>query len=300
MAARLDPNRPIAVVAPAGLQRGDRLERGLAYAREVLGLHLVVPEPLERPHRYLAGPDDHRLQQLVHALTDPQYGAVWASRGGYGVTRLLPHLPWDDVRPIPVIGFSDLTPLLNVLAARTRAKPWHGPVLHSLCAPRPGPPWPTSPRGYVASPRRPSQGTTWVTGEAAGRLVGGNLAMLAATCGTPWQLDARGAVLFLEDVGEAPYRLDRLWTPARPGGRARRGGGPRAGHVHRLRRPRQRRLDHRGRPPRSGDAPRRPGDRRPAHRPWGRQRRSVPVGGEVRLSDGALHLRDGSTEASLG
>ena len=179
----------------------------LALARAA-GHELVCLPELQLPHRYLAAPDAHRLARLVQALTDPAFAAVWVVRGGSGITRLLRHLPWHRLPPRPIIGFSDLTPLLEALRARVGAAGVHGPVLHSLAA--------TDPHDrarlfdvLAGRPVPPLQGEAWVTGEARGPLVGGNLTMLAATCGTPFQVQARGAILCLEDVSEAPYRLDR-------------------------------------------------------------------------------------------
>ncbi len=200
----------IAIIAPSGAYDPARFAAGLDLAREA-GLTLDIPDDLLQPHRYLAASDDVRLTHLVDALTNPDVSAVWAARGGFGVTRLLDRVPWHRVQPKPVIGFSDVTPLMDAMRVKTGAVGLHGPVVHSLLATR------QEDRERLFHVLRgghlePLFGVPWVSGTATGPVVGGNLSMIAATCGTPWQLDATGALLLLEDVGEPPYRIDRMLT----------------------------------------------------------------------------------------
>lgn len=198
---------PIAVVAPSHAYNPEQLNAGLAIARAA-GHHLVLLDDIHTPHRYFAHTDERRLATLTAALTSPDFGAVWAVRGGSGVTRLLPRLPWANIPPRPVIGFSDLTPLLDAMAARTGAVGVHGPVLHSLAATdRADQEALFALLAGAATP--PLRGEVWSSGHARGPLRGGNLTLLAATCGTPFQCRAEGAILLLEDIGETPYRLDR-------------------------------------------------------------------------------------------
>lgn len=206
----------IAVVAPSGAFDPVRFAAGVDLAREA-GLTLDVPDDLLQPHRYLAAPDEVRLTHLVDALTNPDVAAVWAARGGFGVTRLLDRIPWGRVQPKPVVGFSDLTPLIDAMRVKVGAVGLHGPVIHSL----PGTTRLHRERLFASlrgDALAPLKGTPWVSGRVSGPIVGGNLSMIAATCGTPWQLDARGALLLLEDVGEPPYRIDRLLTQLRQAG----------------------------------------------------------------------------------
>ena len=206
----------IAAIAPSGAYQPALLSAGLDIAREA-GFDVELFADTLSPHRYLAAPDAQREAHLVEALRNPKWDAVWVIRGGYGITRLLPRLPWDELQPKPVIGFSDVTALFAGLWRHRPGALVHGPKLHSLQNTD------TSSRAATfqllsghAAPEW--QGTALVPGRAEGPLVGGNLAMLAALCGTPWQLDARGCVLALEDVGEAPYRIDRLITQLRHSG----------------------------------------------------------------------------------
>jgi len=216
MGGLVPPGTPIAVVAPGHAYDPDRFEAGLRIAR-ARG-HDLRPLPgLLQPHRYYAAPTPHRLAQLVEALSDDRYGAVWIVRGGSGITQLLEWLPYDRLPRRSVIGFSDVVALLIALAARVGSPVIHGPVVHSL---------PVTDQASLdhlfdlleGRPVAPLEGHTWIDGEATGPLVGGNLCTLAATAGTPFQLDARGAILVLEEVTETPYRIERTLQQLRSAG----------------------------------------------------------------------------------
>jgi muramoyltetrapeptide carboxypeptidase len=223
----------IALVAPAGplldrddLQRACDLCRALGHEPEP-GVHAGSR------YGYLAGPDDDRVADLNAALVDDRIDAIWCIRGGYGVTRILHRVDVDAFRrrPKPVIGFSDITALLNALTRAAGVVTFHGPtarhpmtefsrrhfeqVLGPAVAPgvleRPAPP------GGVLVPRAPRI-VRLVGGRAEGPLLGGNLTLLQCLIGTPWQPDFDGAVLFLEDVGEDLYRVDRALSHLRLAG----------------------------------------------------------------------------------
>ena len=176
--------------------------RGWGYALELL-------PGVGRTHRYLAGTDAERRSDLHRAFSG-EFDAVWAARGGYGVARLLADLPWRDLAPVPLIGFSDLTVLLNQVAARG-APAIHGPVLHSLS--RSDPASQEHLRRLMAGePVEAFEGIPLVPGDASGALVGGNLCVLASACGTRWQLRTHACILLLEEINEVPYKVDRLIT----------------------------------------------------------------------------------------
>ncbi|MEZ4236485.1 MAG: LD-carboxypeptidase [Myxococcota bacterium] len=208
MSARIAPGGQIAVVAPCGAFDPARLAQGLTVAR-AHGLDVVELPDLLRPHRYLASPDEQRAAQLMEALSSDRWAAVWIVRGGYGLTRILDRIDPAKVRPKPIIGFSDVTALFAALHPHGKGPLVHGPMPHSL---------PSTDEAstealfalLAGEPPAPMSGETWAPGEASGPLVGGNLCLLAALCGTPWQLDVAGTVLVLEEVGEPPYRIDRL------------------------------------------------------------------------------------------
>jgi muramoyltetrapeptide carboxypeptidase len=161
---------------------------------------------------YLAGRDDERLRDLQWALDASDVDAVWCLRGGYGMTRIVSALSFERfvLRPKPVIGYSDVTALHCALWARTGVVSFHG---HTARAEMPAMSL-ASLRGAVTQSAQPCG--VWGDAEAVragrvhGRLAGGNLALLAALCGTPDALRGAGAIVVLEDVNESAYRVDRL------------------------------------------------------------------------------------------
>jgi len=168
---------------------------------------------------YLAGDDERRAAELLRALADDSIDAVVCARGGYGSTRILPRIPVDSVRSANkmVVGFSDVT-ALHALWTRAGVRSLHGPMVAGLGrgtdagAMR----WYEALEGAVPAPL---YGLERVAGGSArGVLVGGNLAVLSALVGTAYAPPLDGAVLFLEDVGERPYRVDRMLTQLRHAG----------------------------------------------------------------------------------
>lgn len=227
---RLRPGSRVALIAPAGpLSDLDDLARGIELCR-VLGFD---PSPGDRAlarHGYLAGTDEARLADLNGALRDSSVDAIWCLRGGYGVTRILDRVDMDAFarHPIPVIGFSDLTALLVGLHRATGIVTFHGPMsrapltafsrdhlervlLRSEPAGRLGH---VAPPAGVLVPLSPRI-VTIRSGVAEGHLVGGNLSILLALSGTRHFPDLDGALLFVEDVGEDLYRVDRLFAHLR-------------------------------------------------------------------------------------
>lgn len=205
----LSPNDSVAVVAPAGPFDRESFQVGV----QVLARRYrpSFDDGLFSATRYLAGDDARRGAELQRALDDDSVRAVFAARGGYGVMRLLPGLRFDGRRPKPLVGFSDLT-ALHAAAQRAGWRSLHAPVLTQLG--RQAADVQERLFALLESPQVPSlHGTApWVEGVAQGPLVGGNLSVLTRLLGTPWMPKLEGAVLLLEDVGEKPYRLDRMWT----------------------------------------------------------------------------------------
>jgi muramoyltetrapeptide carboxypeptidase len=208
----------VAVIAPAsGFERG-AFEAGLAliaarYRAEYGG-------GLFERQRYLAGSDARRLAELHASLADPGIRAVFCVRGGYGATRLLAQLAARAPAGAPklLVGFSDITALHLWLQSYGRIS-IHGPVLTQL--PRLAPA--TCARLFEllesTRPAAPLSGdATYVGGIAEGPLLGGNLSVVTRLLGTPCMPALDGAILLLEDQGERPYRLDRMWTHLRLAG----------------------------------------------------------------------------------
>ena len=211
----------VGLVTPASYIDDESLER--AY-RQIEGLGLVVKPGryLRAQQGYLAGSDQERLDDLHAMFADRSVKAVWCARGGYGSARLLPKLNLDLIRRNPkiLLGYSDITALLNVISRDTGLVTYHGPVGNSELTPyterylraaiMEGSDWerielPDDATGhYIIHP-----------GQASGTLWGGNLSLLAAMAGTDFAPPVAGNLLFMEEVGEKPYRIDRMLTTLR-------------------------------------------------------------------------------------
>jgi muramoyltetrapeptide carboxypeptidase len=195
----------------------DALAAGVAALRERYDVHHA--EDIGARRGFLAGDDERRLRELREAIADDSVAAIVAARGGYGATRLLPELPVSLLagRPKLLVGFSDVT-ALHALWARAGQGSIHGPMVATIG--REGAP---VLERFVAAVEGGERGgftglTALARGRAAGRLVGGNLTVLAALLGTPFAPPLEDSVLFLEDTGERPYRVDRVLTSLRQAG----------------------------------------------------------------------------------
>jgi muramoyltetrapeptide carboxypeptidase len=214
----LRPGDRIAVVAPASAFARDEFDAGIAELRG-LGFEPTYEESVFERKAYLAGPADVRASAWIRAWTDPSIAALMAVRGGYGSVQILPSLAglnFDAEPPKAFIGYSDNTSILSWLTTRKGIVTIHGPMIEGRlahgesgydrdtflrCVCRP------EPMGEISHP----QTETLRQGECAGMLVGGTLTQLVGSLGTPYAFDPPpGSVLFLDEVAERPYRLDRL------------------------------------------------------------------------------------------
>ncbi|HEY0970709.1 MAG TPA: LD-carboxypeptidase [Gemmatimonadales bacterium] len=202
----------VALVAPAGPLRGPGdVERGVAHARS-FGWEPVVGAHVLRRDGYLAGNDDERLADLNAALADDSIDGIWCLRGGYGAMRLLPRLDLDALRrrPKALLGYSDITALHAAVGLRAGLVSFHAPVARAELPPFAARSLHAAVSG-TGDPCGPAPGARVLrAGRAEGVLAGGNLALVAALVGTPWLPRLDGAILVLEDVGEATYRVDRM------------------------------------------------------------------------------------------
>jgi muramoyltetrapeptide carboxypeptidase len=213
------------LLAPAGpLSERDDLTRALELCR-ALGYQPVAGTHTLDRYGYLAGSDEARLADLNAALRDPAIDAIWCLRGGYGITRILDQVDMDAfaARPRALIGFSDVTALLLGLHTRTGVVTFHGPMSRAPLtsfsrthlervltdAAIPGRLGRLPVPAGVLAPRSPRI-VSLHGGVAEGPLCGGNLSLLLALAGTRHFPDLDGSLLFLEDVGEDLYRVDRL------------------------------------------------------------------------------------------
>jgi muramoyltetrapeptide carboxypeptidase len=223
---RLRPGDKIAVVAPASSFLREEFDKGVAEIRR-LGFEPVFEESVFAQHGgYLSGEAAVRAHAFLTAWRDPSVRALIAVRGGYGSVHLLPFLEQEDLRQAPkaFIGYSDLTTVLTYLTGQCGIVSFHGPMLDRRLGRGIdaydrdsfiGALMEAEPLGELGAP----QLETLRKGEAAGPLMGGTLAQLNASLGTPYAFDPpEGHVLFLEDVGERPFRIDRMMTQLRLAG----------------------------------------------------------------------------------
>ncbi len=209
----LSPGDRLRIVAPAGPFDPEKFEKGRAVLARRYRVEIAEEATLR--HRYLAGPDELRRRSVQAAFDDASLATLVAARGGYGTSRLLGELRLH--RPLTILGFSDITALhLAMLAKGFRSV--HGPVVTQLGSQ----PDDAVERTFSILEGRavaPLSGTETIRGGSAeGALIGGNLALIASLVGTPFLPSLSGAVVLLEDVGERPYRLDRMLTQLRLAG----------------------------------------------------------------------------------
>ena len=215
---RLRPGDRVALVAPASGFRLDALERGAEELRRLGFEPVYSPAILERT-RFEAGPPSLRTQVLREAWCDPTVRALIAVRGGYGSQQLLPLLEpaWARHDPKLLIGYSDLTALQAWLVAQGVAS-LHGPMIEGRLSDGEAryhrdSLWHLATDATPAGPQEPDGVEVLIPGDARGLAVGGTLTQVVSLLGTPWSMPVpRGAVLWLEDVNERPYRMHRMLT----------------------------------------------------------------------------------------
>ena len=222
---RLRPGDTVGLIEPAGFSDGSTQIDAVKFTVAGMGLVPKVAPHVGSRHGYLAGTDEERAGDINAMFADREVKAVFAVRGGWGCARLLPFLDWDVIRANPklLIGFSDVTALHLAFAARAGFPTIHAPnAANSWAKTSWESLWRLAFAGETPVLEPPLvlevdlaaaerwRVTTIRPGKARGRLLGGNLSVLSALVGTPWLPDFAGAILFLEDVGEAEYRIDRM------------------------------------------------------------------------------------------
>ena len=197
----------------------DRIEASIK-AMEDLGLEVVLGESCRGCHGFLSGRDDLRANDINKMFEDKSIKGIFVIRGGYGASRLLDMLDYHMIKKNPKIfaGYSDVTALHNVFNEKCKLITFHTPMASTefykgvddytmnyfkknIFRDKP--------LGILKNPEG-QEIKTLVSGKAKGKLVGGNLSLIASSMGTPYELDTKGKILFLEEVEESPYRIDRM------------------------------------------------------------------------------------------
>ncbi|MFN0214987.1 MAG: LD-carboxypeptidase [Saprospiraceae bacterium] len=223
--SRLREGATVALIAPSSPPSQKKMDKGIANLTN-FGYKIVEGKSLRAVNGYLAGTDADRLADFHWAFQNPEIEAVWCIRGGYGATRLLPNLDFDLIRrnPKPLIGYSDVTVLHLAIHQRTGLVTFHGPVaaaeypedtlqhLHAVLIKGVAPYEISTNRLGIESEPSEYQPFAIRPGQSTGVLTGGNLTMLCCLTGTEFAPEFKNKIVFIEEVGEQPYRLDRMLT----------------------------------------------------------------------------------------
>ena len=213
----------VAIAAPGSPVDPETLESGEALLREA-GFEVRRRDDLLSRKGYLAGDDQRRVAELMEWIRDPEVDAIFCARGGYGCDRIVDALDPGAVRSAAkvLVGYSDITVLLLWQLRHAGLIGFHGPMLDRGGDVDPGAlahliDQLTAGRGQS----QPLRGRPLQAGRATGALVGGSLTMLVASLGTSWEVETRGGILMLEDIGERPYRIDRMLQQLAAAGKLR-------------------------------------------------------------------------------
>lgn len=216
---RFSKDSTLGIIAPASPSEKEKIDAQLNYLKS-LGFKLKLGKHIYDKHGFLAGRDEERAQDLMDAFLDEDIDAIMCYRGGYGTIRMLPYLDFNVIKSNPkiFIGFSDVTLLLNSIYERCNLITFHGvmansgtdnPITmdslkHSIM------------EGYepynICNPEESPLTFKNFSKNIEGTLVGGNLAVICSSIGTEYEIDVRDKILFLEDIAEPPYKLDRLFA----------------------------------------------------------------------------------------
>lgn len=212
---KLNPGDRIGIAAPAGFFDENEFRQGIAKL-ESMGYDILIPKEVHKKHGRFAGTDSNRAKTLIRLFRDTQIKGVVCARGGYGTMRTLSFLDYKTIRENPKIfmGFSDITALLVTIYDRCKMMTYHGPNVTTL--EKSDLETLRSVREVFSSEIRKrmtaESGRVLRQGQARAPLVAGNLTTLCHLTGTPFELRFHGRILLIEDIDEAPYRIDRMLT----------------------------------------------------------------------------------------
>jgi muramoyltetrapeptide carboxypeptidase len=215
-----------------------RIDLAAARLEATLGVKCRLGKHVKARHGYMAGTEKERLEDLHAMFADPGVAGVFCLEGGYGTERLLSGIDYELLRKNPkvLLGYSDITGLHLAITKKAGLVTFHGPVATGSM-----PPWSLAslkkalfsaePIGELTNPPEDDQNWpafplhTVAAGKARGAIVGGNLTLVSTTMGTPYEIETKGKILFIEDTGEAPYRVDRMLTQLKLAGKLQEAAG---------------------------------------------------------------------------
>lgn len=224
----------IGLIGASSPTKQERIEPSIK-AMEYLGLEVVLGESCRANHGFLSGSDELRASDINEMFKDKSIKGIFAIRGGYGASRILDMLDYDMIQKNPKVfaGYSDVTALHSVFNERCKLITFHTPMAstefykgvdeytmdyfkRNIFS--------YEPLGILKNPEG-QEIKTLVSGRAVGKLVGGNLSLIASSMGTPYELDTKGKILFLEDIDEYPYKIDRMLLQLKQCGKFRDAAG---------------------------------------------------------------------------
>ncbi|MDA3898664.1 MAG: LD-carboxypeptidase [Desulfobacteraceae bacterium] len=211
--SRLVSGDTLGIIAPSSPFDKQKFRDGLVVIEE-MGFSVFFPENIFEQKGYLAGSDAHRADIINSMFADPEIKGIICARGGYGALRILPLMDFNIIASNPkiLIGCSDITVLLNTLYSKCKLVSLHGPMVQSLANASDQTKQSLQDMLLKDEPLslRCKKSVVIHPGQASGIMAGGNLTTLCHLMGTPFEPDFSGQILLLEDIGEAPYRIDRM------------------------------------------------------------------------------------------
>ncbi|WP_174614918.1 S66 peptidase family protein [Virgibacillus ihumii] len=229
---RLNKGDTIGIVAPASPIDAERLQGAISFF-EKMGMQVKLGRHVEKTHGYLAGTDAERLADFHEMIADTQVKAIIFARGGYGTGRLAEGLDYELIRDNPKIiwGYSDITYLHTAIRQAAKLVTFHGPMAVSDIADEEFDAYSAGLFQQLLEPsalyytESVSSLKGIADGEVTAEIVGGNLSLLISTLGTPYEINTEGKILLLEDIGEAPYRVDGMLNQLKLAGKLERAAG---------------------------------------------------------------------------
>jgi len=220
----------IGIIAPAGPAPEEKLKKGIKVLED-MGFSIVLGRSVFQKRGYLAGNDELRLEDIHRMFLNTEIKGIICMRGGYGTPRLLERIDYNLIskNPKAFIGYSDITALHLAFVQKANMVTFHGPMVTSDLAADDFNEYTArwlikalmgkEPLGKLENPEGEPPVKSIVPGKVCGEIIGGNLSLIASTIGTPFEIDTRNKILMIEEIGEEPYRIDRMLTQLKLAGK---------------------------------------------------------------------------------